>query len=143
ALDEKIATILIVPLQVSRLLPEAVPTQFPDLPSYLSAPPTTYREWPEQKGMRRECAAIEQAITDSFKEHEEYEKTRIVKRLKCDHCKTTLLFDRELPFNENFSIISKMDRRALAFLIENVVTVVTTNYIVVKKLCLTQSAVFF
>ncbi|GLG97370.1 Protein of unknown function [Gryllus bimaculatus] len=40
-LDEKTCKKLKVPLQESRLRPTAVPTQFLDLPSYLSGPLTT------------------------------------------------------------------------------------------------------
>ncbi|KAK7789326.1 hypothetical protein R5R35_009195 [Gryllus longicercus] len=58
-----------------QVFPESFPTQFPDLPSYICGPPTTYRVCLEQKRMRRECAAIDQVITDIFKEHE-YEKTK-------------------------------------------------------------------
>ena len=47
-----------------------------------------------------------------------------IKRLKCEECRSNLLLNKDLPDNESFSLINKINRGALAYPQEIVVTMI-------------------
>ncbi|KAH6922059.1 hypothetical protein HPB50_008525 [Hyalomma asiaticum] len=70
--DPRTGRITEAPMGATRLTPDAVPTIFPNAPSYLSnyAP---VREGPDQKKKRLEASHLEEAIRQSIALHEEEE----------------------------------------------------------------------
>ncbi|KAH8029456.1 hypothetical protein HPB51_000552 [Rhipicephalus microplus] len=74
--DEKTGRVLEVPLQLRRLKPGAIPSLFPNCPSYLSSPTTVVREGPKEKRLRLEGESLQKAIRQSAEAHKE-EKKRI------------------------------------------------------------------
>ncbi|KAH7971855.1 hypothetical protein HPB52_003478 [Rhipicephalus sanguineus] len=74
--DSKTGNVVEAKLKIARLIPEAVPSVFPNCPAYLSAPATaTSREAPSEKTMRLETASLREAIAASLQTHEEEEST--------------------------------------------------------------------
>ncbi|KAH7932894.1 hypothetical protein HPB49_004666 [Dermacentor silvarum] len=72
--DEKTGRVLEVPLQLRRLKSGAIPSLFPNCPSYLSRPTTVVREGPEEKRLRLEGESLQEAIRQSVEAHEEEKK---------------------------------------------------------------------
>ncbi|XP_075725554.1 uncharacterized protein LOC142767546 isoform X2 [Rhipicephalus microplus] len=71
---EKSGRVLEVPLQLRRLKPGAIPSLFPNCPSYLSRPTTVVRGGPEEKWLRLEGESLQKAIRQSAEAHEEEKK---------------------------------------------------------------------
>ncbi|XP_049522585.1 uncharacterized protein LOC119449052 [Dermacentor silvarum] len=72
--DEKTGRVLEVPLQLRRLKSGAIPSLFPNCPSYLSRPTTVVREGPEETRLRLEGESLQEAIRQSVEAHEEEKK---------------------------------------------------------------------
>ncbi|KAH8028148.1 hypothetical protein HPB51_013518 [Rhipicephalus microplus] len=75
-IDQATGRTVTAPLSRLRLRAEAVPTVFPDCPSYLSIE-SSRREDPESKRMRLEAASLEKVLTESIltaKKEEEADK---------------------------------------------------------------------
>lgn len=75
-IDQAIGCTVTAPLSRLRLRAEAVPTVFPDCPSYLSIE-SSRREDPESKRMRLEAASLEKVLAESIltaKKEEEADK---------------------------------------------------------------------
>ncbi|KAH8021743.1 hypothetical protein HPB51_016807 [Rhipicephalus microplus] len=72
--DEKTGRVLEVPLQMRRLKPGAIPSLFPNCPSYLSRPTTVVREGPEEKRLRLEGESLQKAIRQSAEAYKEEKK---------------------------------------------------------------------
>ncbi|KAL3186868.1 hypothetical protein MRX96_004803 [Rhipicephalus microplus] len=75
-IDKAIGCTVTAPLSRLRLRAEAVPTVFPDCPSYLAIE-SSRREDPESKRMRLEAASLEKGLAESIltaKKEEEADK---------------------------------------------------------------------
>ncbi|KAH8025593.1 hypothetical protein HPB51_010051 [Rhipicephalus microplus] len=72
--DEKTGRVLEVPPQLRRLKPGAIPSLFPNCPSYLSRPTTVVREGPEEKRLCLEGESLQMAIRQSAEAHKEEKK---------------------------------------------------------------------
>ncbi|GBN61970.1 hypothetical protein AVEN_214160-1 [Araneus ventricosus] len=59
----------------------------------------------------------------------------VVKKLKCDACKSNLTVDKTIEIDENYGLIFKLDRGQLLCPTPNAVNAVVHNYIIIKKLC--------
>ncbi|GBN57127.1 hypothetical protein AVEN_239717-1 [Araneus ventricosus] len=59
----------------------------------------------------------------------------VVKKLKCDACKSNLTVDKTIEIDENYGLIFKLDRLQLLFPTPNAVNAIVHNYIIIKKLC--------
>lgn len=84
------------PLPSPRLRPEAVPTKFPDCPTYLSSDHAT-RESPDTKRIRLEAEAMQKALAESvetFRSEEEADRVLHLKDL-ADYvrCKRSAFWD--------------------------------------------------
>lgn len=69
--DVKTGKVIEVPLQQVRLRPDAIPSLFPDCPSYLSRPKPPRREAPEAKRARLEAAQLREVIQLSIESQAE------------------------------------------------------------------------
>uniref|UniRef100_A0A090XAW8 Putative secreted protein n=1 Tax=Ixodes ricinus TaxID=34613 RepID=A0A090XAW8_IXORI len=72
--DAKTGKVIEVPLQHVRIKPNAIPSVFPNCPSYLSRPQTSTREAPDEKRARQEAASLQKAIQLSKEAKEDDEK---------------------------------------------------------------------
>ncbi|KAH8022564.1 hypothetical protein HPB51_025661 [Rhipicephalus microplus] len=72
--NKKTGRVLEVSLQLRRRKSGAIPSLFPNCPSYLSRPTTVVREGPEEKRLRLEGESLQKAIRQSAEAHEEEKK---------------------------------------------------------------------
>ncbi|KAJ8874254.1 hypothetical protein PR048_025097 [Dryococelus australis] len=66
AYNEKAGKTITAPLANPRLKPGSIPSQFPDSPSYLTAPSTSTRESPNKKRARLEMESVEHPIAGKW-----------------------------------------------------------------------------
>ncbi|GBP97912.1 THAP domain-containing protein 2 [Eumeta japonica] len=81
--DDRTGKKLVVNLQKPRLVDSAIPSVFPNCPSYLSAPGHS-RESLEEKRSRIENKNLELVLRESVRSHIEYEKKYVFKNFNID-----------------------------------------------------------
>ncbi|XP_070377578.1 uncharacterized protein [Dermacentor albipictus] len=103
--DTKTGKVIEVTLKLVRLRPDAVPSILPDCPAYLSAPnATTSREAPDEKRMRREAAALQDAINLSTETHQAEEV-----RNKIDNFQALLKCIPSIKVSKFWTVVSQHD----------------------------------
>ncbi|GBM84225.1 hypothetical protein AVEN_94425-1 [Araneus ventricosus] len=80
--DVKAGRVLTAPLSIKKLKKDAFPSIFKGYPDYCCKIARNQRDDPQQKREAREHSAICQAIEESIKEKELYEKSRLFSSLK-------------------------------------------------------------
>ncbi|CAL1290210.1 unnamed protein product [Larinioides sclopetarius] len=77
--NQETGDIVEAPLERKRLRDGAIPSQFPELPRYLSTEATTSREDPKERAMQKEMKQLKEAITESLREDAENKKLNTIR----------------------------------------------------------------
>ncbi|KAL3267537.1 hypothetical protein HHI36_011659 [Cryptolaemus montrouzieri] len=59
---------------------------------------------------------------------------KVIRKIKCDFCKSKLVFDEEMVVEESYNLIKNLSRGGLSFPHDIVVGLVLVNYVLYKKL---------
>ncbi|XP_049805645.1 uncharacterized protein LOC126248581 [Schistocerca nitens] len=58
----------------------------------------------------------------------------VIKKLKCESCLNEIVIEKELPINEHFSLIQRLDHGGLKYPSDTILNMIVYTYIVISKL---------